>query len=610
MKKTIELLAPAKNLEYGKAAINFGADAVYIGAPKFNARVAASCSLEEIAALCKYAHKFHCKVYVALNTIIFDNELEEVRKLIRQIYEAEADAIIIQDMGILEMDLPPIQLHTSVQADSFDIERVKFFDKIGIDRVILARELTLEQIRRIKQETTLELEVFVHGSLCVSLSGRCYLSYFLGGRSSNRGECAQPCRLKYEILDKNLEPIDSANHALSIKDLNRSDYLEELIDAGVASFKIEGRLKDLTYVKNVVAYYRKKIDSILEKREDLIKSSIGVFYFPFEPDLYKTFNRGYTDYYLADQNPDLAANTSKSIGEFIGNVVKSSKDFFELDEVKDLTKGDGICFFTKDNELTGFYIERIEKNKVFIPKQKQIELKPGIKIFRNYNKNFEKLLSIIANCRFIPVDIVFEEIDEGFILTIEAKELSLSAKVSLLKEKILSQKLNSNSILIQTLNKTNSDFFKVNSIKINISKNYFFKFSEINKLRNEAYEKLEEFIYGSYNRKLRTEKIRIANYYKQELNYTANVANQLAKKFYNKRGVKVIESGIELRNNKNLRNIPLMTLKFCLNKSNCEKSLQEQKHFVKYLKIDNVLLKIESDCSECLTQLYFEKKLD
>jgi putative protease len=325
--RKIELLAPAKNYETGIAAINFGADAVYIGCEKFSARSAAGNSIEDIRKLIKHAHLYRARVYAAVNTILFDNELEDVRDLITTLYDSGIDAVIIQDMGILEMDIPPVPLHASTQCDNFDPERVKFLDRTGFPRIILARELDLEQIREIRRVTRCELEVFIHGALCVSLSGRCYMSAAMGGRSANRGECAQPCRKSYTLTDAEGKIISKAKYPLSLKDLNLTDHLEKLIDAGVDSLKIEGRLKDINYVKNTVAHYRKRLDLILEGKNGLVKSSSGRTFHDFTPDPDRTFNRGYTGYFINGRNSKISSPfTPKSLGKYCGTVTETGTD--------------------------------------------------------------------------------------------------------------------------------------------------------------------------------------------------------------------------------------------------------------------------------------------
>jgi len=294
--KYIELLSPAKNFEVGKAAIDHGADAVYIGAESFGARAAASNSLHDIEKLVNYAHQFYSKVFVTVNTIIYNDELERAEKLIFELYNIGVDAIIIQDMSILLMDLPSIPIHISTQAHNYDFEKIKVFDTIGVDRIVLARELPLNEIKKISQRIKAEIEYFIHGALCVCLSGQCYFSFALTGKSANRGECTQPCRMKYNLLNEKGDVIIKNKHLLSLKDLNLSNYLSDLIDVGVSSFKIEGRLKDIDYVKNTTAFYRKEIDKLIN--EKLKKASSGVIYHFFEPDLNKTFNRTYTNYFL------------------------------------------------------------------------------------------------------------------------------------------------------------------------------------------------------------------------------------------------------------------------------------------------------------------------
>ena len=348
--KMLELLSPAKNLEYGITAIDFGADAVYIGAPKFSARINASNSLSDIERLCSYAHRFHSKVFVALNTIIFDNELEEVEKLIHKIHEAGADALIIQDMGILEMNLPPIELHASTQCHNFDLNKIKFLENVGFSRVILSREMSLDYIKQIRSSTNIELEAFVHGALCVGFSGQCYMSAFNGSRSGNRGECAQPCRLSYDLLDENKNVIIKNKQILSLRDLNLNAHIAELANAGVSSFKIEGRLKDLNYVKNITALYRKKLDEIIENNNSYKKASLGQFSFNFEPDASKSFNRGFTTYFFHERSEKISANTSKSIGKKLGKIIEVGENYFKIDTNEIISNGDGLCWFAENGD--------------------------------------------------------------------------------------------------------------------------------------------------------------------------------------------------------------------------------------------------------------------
>ena len=328
----LELLAPARDLECGLAAVNHGADAVYIGAPKFGARAAAGNSLEDIAMLITYAHKYWARVYITLNTILYDDELHEALNLIKRLYDAGADALIIQDMGLLELGLPPLPLFASTQTHNYDVEKIRFLERVGIQRVILARELSLRQIREIRQGTKIDLEFFVHGALCLSFSGLCYFSQVAKGRSANRGECAQMCRLPYTLTDGRGNVLAENQHVLSLKDLNLSAYLADLVDAGVTSFKIEGRLKETPYVKNITAFYRSKLDELIEGRDSFCCSSSGKTTFFFEADPEKTFSRGTTDYFIRGRSQEIVSlHTPKSVGKLIGSVESIDTESFTLE---------------------------------------------------------------------------------------------------------------------------------------------------------------------------------------------------------------------------------------------------------------------------------------
>ncbi len=410
--RSVELLSPAKNLECGLAAINHGADAIYIGAPKFSARNKASCPIEDIETLTKYAHRYRAKVFVALNTILTDQQLPIAEKIIKQLYEAGADALIIQDMGILKLDLPPIALHASTQTDNRTLEKVQFLEKAGFSRVVLARELLLNDIRAISSGTTVELEAFVHGALCVSYSGQCYISQAMCGRSANRGECAQFCRLPYDLIDGNNNILLKNKHLLSLKDMNLSDHLEEMMDAGIVSFKIEGRLKEAEYVKNITAYYRKKIDAILERRPGYIKASSGKTKFFFKPEPSKSFNRGFTDYFLNKRQRDIIQlATPKSLGEKLGTVKNSKRNFFELTGSKKVNNGDGLCFIDKQGGLQGFRVNKSENN--YIHPSEPVTIPTGTILFRNYNAEFEKTLKQKTSERKIAIDIQLTETTDG-----------------------------------------------------------------------------------------------------------------------------------------------------------------------------------------------------
>lgn len=444
--RKIELLAPAKNLECGIEAINHGADAVYIGAPKFGARSAVGNSLEDIHALAQYAHQFDARVYVALNTILNDTELTEAESLIWSLYKAGVDAIIIQDMGILMLDLPPIPLHASTQTDNRTVEKVQFMANAGFSQVVLARELTIDEIKRIADNVSVSLEAFVHGALCVCYSGQCYLSEAISKRSANRGACAQFCRLPYTLVDSDDEEILQKKHLLSMKDLNLSEQLEEMMDAGVSSLKIEGRLKDIQYVKNVVAYYRQKLDCILSRRQEYIRASAGKSTYTFKPDLDKSFNRSYTQYFFNGRTPDMwSLDTPKSVGEPIGKVKDVFDRFFTLSGTKKLNNGDGLCFMGNNNkELFGIRVNRIDGEKIF-PAENHVQIRKGTFVYRNYDHEFDKVLNKKSAERKINVSITLSEINDGFIVYAE-DETGITAQHDINITKEVAQKDQSTNI--------------------------------------------------------------------------------------------------------------------------------------------------------------------
>ncbi|MBQ5380774.1 MAG: U32 family peptidase, partial [Paraprevotella sp.] len=333
--RPIELLAPARNLECGMAAVDHGADAVYIGAAKYGARAAAGNSVEDIARLVAYAHTYHVKVYVTINTILKDEELSDTEKMVWELYRCGVDALIVQDMAMLRLHLPPIPLHASTQMDNRSADKVKFLQQNGFSQVVLARELSLQEIKDIHEQCDIPLEVFVHGALCVSYSGQCYVSQHCFGRSANRGECAQFCRLKFDLQDSDGRVVERGKHLLSLKDMNRSEDLERLLDAGVSSLKIEGRLKDVAYVKNVTAYYRKRLDEIFVKRNEYRKASSGHVTLKFIPQLEKSFNRGFTRYFLDGRTADIFSfNTPKSLGEEVGIAKEIRGNYIVVSGVK------------------------------------------------------------------------------------------------------------------------------------------------------------------------------------------------------------------------------------------------------------------------------------
>lgn len=399
----IELLAPAKNTETGIEAIKHGADAVYIGAPKFGARYSASNTIEDIERLVKFAHGYGARIYVTVNTILYDEELPEAEKLIHDLYKIGVDALIVQDTSIFKPDLPPIAIHSSTQAENSTLEKVKFWESIGCEQVVLARELSIDQIKNIHQNTSVRLEAFVHGALCVSYSGKCYVSQALTGRSANRGECAQICRLLFDLQDREGHSLGK-KHWLSLKDFNASDYVGEMIDAGVRSFKIEGRLKDITYVKNIVAYYRGKIDEALKSRPQFKKQSFGECTYTFTPNPYKSFNRGFTSFFLnGRQNYIFQAISPKSFGEPIGTVSKVDGKKIWLKTSHILNNGDGFCFVNSRGELEGFRANTANDN--IVTSAESVKISVGDKVYRNNDEAFNKVLGVESAKRKIKINI-------------------------------------------------------------------------------------------------------------------------------------------------------------------------------------------------------------
>lgn len=414
--RQLELLAPAKNLECGMAAIDHGADAVYIGAARFGARAAAGNSVADIARLCDYAHVFGAKVYVTVNTIIYDDELDATRRLLAELAEARVDAVLVQDMGLLSEDFS-LPLHASTQTDNRTPEKVRWLRSLGFSRVVLARELSLSEIRAIHEAVPdVELEVFVHGALCVSYSGLCYVSQHCFGRSANRGECAQFCRMEFDLVDADGRVVEHNRHLLSLKDLNQSDHLLELAEAGATSFKIEGRLKDVAYVKNVTAAYSQRLNAIVSRYPDrYCRASRGRCTYTFQPNLAKTFNRGYTTYFLNGRQPAIVSfDTPKAMGELVGTVKELRRDSFNVAGIASFANGDGLCFLDADRQLQGFRVNRVEGNRLF-PQKMPAGLRPGVRLYRNNDQEMERLLSRPSAERKILITLRLDVLpDDGF----------------------------------------------------------------------------------------------------------------------------------------------------------------------------------------------------
>lgn len=562
MKKKVEILAPAKNLLQGMAAINAGADAVYIGAHLFGARSNATNSVGDIAELVRYAHLFKAKVFVVVNTILYDNEFEACQKLIHELYHIGVDALIVQDMAIMEMDLPPIVIHASTQANNRTPEHVKFLADAGMKRAVLARELNLDQIRAIHSATDIELEFFVSGALCVSFSGNCYMSVANGERSANRGSCAQNCRLPYNLIDGNGTTLLTESHLLSIKDLDLSDQLPHLIEAGITSFKIEGRLKDLVYVKNNVSHLRKRLDAFLEGNEHFEKASSGRTIYNFDSQMDKSFNRGYTDYFVNKRKSKIGSwETPKSQGEYIGKLLGTEVNGYRIENSELLNNGDGLYFVNEEGHADGDRVNIII-NGLVIPNNFRV-LPIGTEIYRNHDAAFTKLLEREdAVIRKIGVNLQFNETTEGFLLT-AIDEDGHTSQIELKTSKELTKTGESiEENIAKNLAKTGNTPFTVDELNINFSQAWFLPISKVNEVRREVLEQLMDIRVKEYHR----EEIQIVKtehpYPEENLDFTYNVSNKMARQFYHRHGVKEIEKAFELQWDPGKSRV--MTTKYCV----------------------------------------------
>lgn len=603
----LELLAPAKNLEFGLEAVNHGADALYVGAPAFGARSAATNSVADIEALVGYAHLYGSKVFATVNTILFDDELEPAVAMIRQLYNIGVDALIIQDMGLLECDLPPIELHASTQCHNASVERVKFLESVGFRRVILARETTLEQMRQMRATTTVDLEAFVHGALCVSYSGQCYMSQYLNGRSGNRGCCSQPCRSSYDLCTSDGRVLVKDRHFLSLRDFNASQQLANMIDAGITSFKIEGRLKDISYVKNITAYYRQLLDSMMDGHE---RASSGSCSFHFMPDPDRTFNRGYTDYFLRGRQPMASFATQKSLGKRVGEVVSVGSNTLIVSGNEQFANGDGICFFDSDGRLQGFMVNGVHGRKV-IPNLMP-DIKVGTQLWRNNDQQFEKQLAGRSAERRIALRMVFSAVDEGFMLEVEDEDgLKTTSVIAAVHQSVTGSVEKASTLIVKQLSKLGDTPFIAAGVVDATEGRYFLPASVLNELRRKA---VEEHIGHriSHFRPVdcpREDRCEVAP--TQEVDYRANVVNRKAEAFYKHHGVKVMEHGLE--QSADYDGKALMTTKYCLryelgcclqgkSKGRPQVSLQPADELV--LVNNTRRFRLEFDCRECLMRIY------
>ena len=593
----IELLSPAKNIDVGMAAINHGADAVYIGPSQFGARVAAGNSVEDIAKLVEYAHRYYARVYVTLNTILRDDELEQARRLVNDLYNIGVDALIVQDMSLLQMDLPPIALHASTQCDTRTVEKVKFLEQCGFEQVVLARETSLTTMRQMAEQTNVALEAFVHGALCVCYSGQCYMSEAMRGRSANRGACAQMCRLPYDLLDEEGNLLVKKKHLLSLKDFDASRHLQEMIDAGISSFKIEGRLKDIDYVKNITAYYRRQFDAILEGSPRRASSS-GKTTFFFDPNPKKTFYRGATDYFLEGRKRDIwSFDTPKSLGEPIGKVKDIWRNALSLNTKSVIANGDGLCFLNKAGEFEGFRVNKVESGRLLPLTMPKIE--KGTLVYRNSDVAFERILAGKTAERKILVDFRLQMVENRLQITIsDFDNISTSITVD-----YVGDKANNPDKMLDTwrtqLSKLGGTIFESHTIDLSeLNEPLFIPVSQIAEWRRQLVELHEANRAKAYKRSLIEIQPTTHQYIATDLDYRANICNLQAKAFYEQHGCNVKQMAFEQQHQPNAE---LMRTKHCIRYAlgMCKKENPKSQIKELYIQNGNDRFRLEFDCRNC-----------
>ena len=609
--KKIELLSPAKNLEVGIAAINHGADAVYIGGPGFGAREKVSNSIDDIEKLCRHAAIYDAKVYVTLNTLLFDNELEQARKIAWDCYNAGVDALIVQDMALLMMDMPPIALHASTQCNNTTAEKVKFLEDVGFKQVVLARELSINEIKEIRSKTTVPLEFFVHGALCVSYSGQCYLSHVIGHRSANRGACAQPCRLKWNLEDENGNTLIANRHLLSLRDMNNSKNLEELIDAGITSFKIEGRLKDADYVKNTTTYYRQALDKIIEKRDDLERASRGVSTPSFIPNLEKSFSRGFTDYFAHGRQKIDSPFTPKSMGEQIGTIQKIDGKRLTVNLLNgvELRNGDGLCFLDENNELQGFNVNGVDGSTILSSAPLSFRAQRRISLYRNLDIVWQKSIDTSDGNRKILIRLQLSDTADGLKLSAFVDDFA-SANVEINCPKDIAKNPEKALENIRTkLSQWGDTKFKIDSVDINFQQIYFIPNSVLGELKRQLVSKLEETLINNHRHEIifRQDKqdLQDIDFPQSDLSYLGNITNALSRQFYENHGVTHIDEGLEKAMPEG--EIVVMTTKHCIRYANgmCAKDTGKPATPL-YISNDRGRFRLDFDCKNCLMKVIYK----
>ena len=628
----LELLAPARDLECGIAAIDHGADAVYIGAPAFGARAEAGNSVEDIRQLCDHAHRFLAKVYVTVNTIVYEHELDDVEHLVRQLGEAGVDAILVQDMAVLEMvqrvaaeQQRPIEVHASTQADNRTPERVGWLFQEGCSRVVLARELTLDQMQAIHEAVPgVELEAFVHGALCVSYSGLCYASQHCFRRSANRGVCAQFCRLKFDLVDADGQLVDRPRHWLSLRDMCRIDYLGQMADAGVTSFKIEGRLKGVGYVKNVVAAYSRQLDLVVERSGGRYRrSALGRVTLSFNPDLRKSFNRGFTPYFIDGRNDNIASpDTPKALGEYVGKVKEIRRESFNVAGVAAFANGDGLCFFDDNKQLCGFRVNRAEGNRIF-PQQMPPQLRQGTPLYRNADAAFEKLLARASATRRIPLLLRLDATETGLRLKAAVPGAALRVGVEMEVERQEARQPQKENICRQ-LSRMGGTVYEAVGVEVSEeAARLFVPSSLLATLRRQCLEALDkriaqEALSFPVPRRQRFSRCSltsspvpsIPSHLRLAPSYLQNISNSRARAFYEQRGVPVMGEAFELARH---HDEPLlMQCRHCIKRllGCCTKERHRPAPWKEPLFLqlpDKRRFRLQFDCKQCQMNVYAEK---
>ncbi|WP_278797221.1 peptidase U32 family protein [Leyella stercorea] len=633
--RKIELLAPARNLECGIAAVDHGADAVYIGAAQFGARQTAGNSTDDIAELTRYAHQFGAAVYVTVNTIVYEKEQAALEHLLKQLVEIGVDAILVQDMAVLEIykklkaeyvargyRMPA--LHASTQTDNRSADKVKWLKENGFERVVLARELSLEEITDIhKAHPDVELEAFVHGALCVSYSGACYASQYFFNRSANRGECAQFCRMAFDLKDSDGETLIEDSYLLSLKDMCQLDRLGDLLEAGVCSLKIEGRLKDANYVKNVVATYSEALNAYIAKHTGkYCRSSYGRCTYTFTPALEKTFNRGFTHYFFNGRQKDISSfNTPKAMGEYVGYVKEIRRGSFNVAGTAMFANGDGLCFFNRQKKLEGFRVNRVENNRLY-PLTMPKNLEPGMALYRNNDIEFERAMQGKTATRKLQVRFVVDVVDGKLTFT-ATDECGRSANVVLNEAPEKAQKSQHDNIVKQ-LEKLGNTVWTANEISINNSADEFFiPSSRLAAVRRELLEALEDTPVSNHTDKqavgeTATNSVNANNTVYADTINIANVANTTAQNYYAAHGVKNAPTAFELNSDYKAGSTtapsavpPLMTCRYCLRYAlgYCVKNGGKRPtwHEPLHLEAKNgIRVRLAFNCAKCQMEVYAE----